>query len=819
MQNISVQANTKTTIEHHHPQNWRSLPKSSEAIASQSEQMFRQFVEQVPVAVAMVDRKMRYLAMSQRWRNTYCFGDCEAIGASHYDLFPHLSEKWKEIYHRCLSAGEAKSEEDCVLKPDGTVEWVKWEIQPWTDNFGKIGGLILYSEPIGDRKQLADALQLTQFAMDKAADAVFWMTADAKLSYVNEAACQLLDYSTEELHSLTVSDIDPTFNRAIWAEHWLAIKQFKKFTFESNYRTKNGEIIPVEVRVNYLKFNGEEYHCAFVRDITERKQAQLALQNANEQLQAVLDAVPGLVSWVSSDLRYVGVNHHLSTAFKMPLESFPGQRVGFLENSPKFAQLVEEFFASASKTISQEVTIAIEGKLRSYLIVAQKYNQGKNAVFVGLDISDRKQMEAALRRSETLYRTLAKNFPNGAVCLFDADLRYTLAEGTELSKVGLSKESLESRTLREVFGEEIAKVCEPFYRAALAGKETVTEVPYADRLYLAHHIPVRKDNGEILAGMVMTQNITERKQAEVALRDSEERFRQQAQQLERTLDKLKKTQSQLIQTEKMSSLGQLVAGVAHEINNPVSFIYGNIAHAQQYANELLDLVALYGKHYPDPEPEIEAYLDDIGLEFLREDFPKLMASMQVGADRIREVVLSLRNFSRLDQAQKKPVNIHEGIDSTLLILQNRLKAKAGRHSIEIIKEYGELPLIECYAGQLNQVFMNLLANAIDAVEEKEKKAEKSAALPPQSSPCIHIRTAVTKGKCITLEITDNGVGMTAETKKRLFDPFFTTKPAGQGTGLGLSISYQIVVEKHGGEIRCDSTPGVGTSVKITLPIV
>ncbi|MEB3831269.1 PAS domain-containing sensor histidine kinase [Phormidium sp. CCY1219] len=818
MQNISVQANTKTTIEHHHPQNWRSLPKSSEAIATQSEQMFRQFVEQVPVAVAMVDRKMRYLAMSQRWRNTYCFGDCEAIGASHYDLFPHLSEKWKEIYHCCLSAGEAKSDEDCFIKPDGTVEWVKWEIQPWTDNFGKIGGLILYSEPIGDRKQLADALQLTQFAMDKAADAVFWMTADAKLSYVNEAACQLLDYSTEELNSLTVSDIDPTFNRAIWAEHWLAIKQFKKFTFESNYRTKNGEIIPVEVRVNYLKFNGEEYHCAFVRDITERKQAQLALQNANEQLQAVLDAVPGLVSWVSSDLRYVGVNHHLSTAFKMPLESFPGQRVGFLENSPKFAQLVEEFFASEEKTISQEVTIAIEGKPCSYLIVAQKYNQGKNAVFVGLDISDRKQMEAALRRSETLYRTLAKNFPNGAVCLFDADLRYTLAEGTELSKVGLSKEYLESRNLREVFGEEIATLCEPFYRAALAGKETVTEVPYADRLYLAHHIPVRNDNGEILAGMVMTQNITERKQAEVALRDSEERFRQQAQQLERTLDKLKKTQSQLIQTEKMSSLGQLVAGVAHEINNPVSFIYGNIAHAQQYANELLDLVALYGKHYPDPEPEIEAYLDDIGLEFLREDFPKLMTSMQVGADRIREVVLSLRNFSRLDQAQKKPVNIHEGIDSTLLILQNRLKAKAGRHSIEIIKEYGELPLIECYAGQLNQVFMNLLTNAIDAVEEKEKKAEKYAAFAPPSSPCIHIRTAVTKGKCITLEITDNGVGMTAETKKRLFDPFFTTKPAGQGTGLGLSISYQIVVEKHGGKIRCDSTPGVGTLVKITLPI-
>ena len=298
-----------------------------------------------------------------------------------------------------------------------------------------------------------------------------------------------------------------------------------------------------------------------------------------------------------------------------------------------------------------------------------------------------------------------------------------------------------------------------------------------------------------------------------------------AEALEKAIYDLQQAQAQLIQTEKMSSLGQLVAGVAHEINNPVNFIYGNLTYANKYAQDLLKLVNLYQKSYPEPVPEIEECADDIDLEFLLEDMPKIITSMEVGADRIRQIVLSLRNFSRLDQAEMKPVDIHEGIDNTLLILQNRLKANAGRPQIEVIKEYGELPMVECYAGQLNQVFMNLLSNAIDALEEGYNawRLEHSHELLPLNIPSaiypkIKIHTELASPSLLTIRIADNGPGIPQEVRARLFDAFFTTKPVGRGTGLGLSISYQIVVEKHKGVLWCDSEPGKGAEFWIEIPV-
>ena len=286
----------------------------------------------------------------------------------------------------------------------------------------------------------------------------------------------------------------------------------------------------------------------------------------------------------------------------------------------------------------------------------------------------------------------------------------------------------------------------------------------------------------------------------------------QAEQLKQALHDLKAYQAQLVQTEKMSTLGTLVAGVAHEINNPTSFIYGNLHYAKEYTEDLLEMLRLYQEYYPEPAPEIQDHAQAIELEFLLKDLPKTLGSMEIGAERIRHLVLSLRNFSRLDQAQMQPMDIHEGMESTLLLLRNRLKGNGHNPEIELVKEYGELPLVKCYPSQLNQVFMNLLGNAIDALEEVVARNETNF------SPMIRIQSEAPSADYVRVRISDNGSGMTDDVKLKLFDPFFTTKPIGKGTGLGLSISYQIVVDKHKGILQCHSTPGQGTEFIIEIPV-
>lgn len=328
---------------------------------------------------------------------------------------------------------------------------------------------------------------------------------------------------------------------------------------------------------------------------------------------------------------------------------------------------------------------------------------------------------------------------------------------------------------------------------------------------------------------LLRRDLIKRQRVEEVLRLSQTSLKNQAQQLEETVRKLQQTQSQLVQTEKMSSLGQMIAGIAHEINNPVNFIYGNLSHTSHYIKELIQLLTLYQKHYPEPVSEIRAVAADIDVDFLVEDLSKILSSMQVGTDRIRQIVLSMRNFSRSDQANIKPVDIHEGIDSTLLILQHRLKAYGGHSAIQIIKEYGNLPRIECCAGQLNQVFMNIIGNAIDALDEEIKhgkwaRGNRTNPLGPivssqLSVPSVTIRTEVIDSTFVAIRISDNGGGIPAQIRSKLFDPFFTTKPVGKGTGLGLSISYHLVVEQHGGRLECVSEAGIGTEFAIEIPIV
>ncbi|WP_449419235.1 ATP-binding protein [Phormidium nigroviride] len=295
-----------------------------------------------------------------------------------------------------------------------------------------------------------------------------------------------------------------------------------------------------------------------------------------------------------------------------------------------------------------------------------------------------------------------------------------------------------------------------------------------------------------------------------------QKLTQKALQLEEALDELKQTQTQLVETGRMSSLGSLVAGIAHEINNPVSFIYGNLPHASKYFIDVLTLMEVYQQSYPHPAPEIEEAIEDIDLNFIKEDLPRLLVSMQAGAERIRNIVYSLRNFARLDEADIKAIDLHESIDNILMILDSRLKKYGSRVEIHAIKEYGKLPLVECYAGQLNQVLMYIIMNAIDALEEGNSgKITKENF----STPTIRISTELSNSNTVLIRIADNGPGIPLALQPRLFDPFFTTKSVGQGTGLGLSISHSIITQKHGGKLKCISTPGEGAEFIIEIPLL
>jgi signal transduction histidine kinase len=330
----------------------------------------------------------------------------------------------------------------------------------------------------------------------------------------------------------------------------------------------------------------------------------------------------------------------------------------------------------------------------------------------------------------------------------------------------------------------------------------------------------------------LQQEIAERMAAEVALQHanqelerrveertaklvrSEVQLRVRTQQLENSLENLQRTQAQLVQAEKISSLGQLVAGVAHEVNNPLGFISGNLSHVKDYIDDLFRVLKLYQDELPNPSEEIAEELEAADLDFLMEDLPKMLNSMQIGVDRIQGIMSSLRTFTRVDQGDKQLMDIHGGLDSTLMILQHRLKANPDRPEIQVIKDYAELPPILGYGGQLNQVFMNLIANAIDALDEWSQGKTFSELEEHPSIICVKTEAIADR---IYIRIYDNGKGMKAETQDRIFESFYTTKPAGKGTGLGLSISQQIVQEKHNGDLKCISSLGSGTEFIIALP--
>ncbi|AFY39229.1 multi-sensor signal transduction histidine kinase [[Leptolyngbya] sp. PCC 7376] len=475
--------------------------------------------------------------------------------------------------------------------------------------------------------------------------------------------------------------------------------------------------------------------------------------------------------------------------------------------------------------------------------VSERTNQiaQKNTILRD-EILKRQVIEEELRRifentqqSQQLLSSIINATPDW-IFVKDTNLKFVLVNNSFVSHFDLTEEDIVGRSIFELeemdildvgTGVKSAEIIRQEDELVLKGQSVhnpsdyVTDVHGISYVLDTQKLPLLDEDGKVVGILGVSRDITERHLAQEALEQSESELRQKADELEITLQRLQQTQSQIVQSEKMSSLGQMVAGVAHEINNPVNFIFGNINHAREYIGDLIGLIELYRAEYPEPNEAIQAQENLIELDYLLQDIPKLLSSMTVGAERIREIVKSLRVFSRVDESAMKRVDIHAGIDSTLMILHNRLKEKQGHAAIAVKKDYGKLPLVECYAGQLNQVFMNILSNAIDALNDHN--AGRSPAENEANPSQITIRTEMLKTtpeepEAITIRIRDNGKGIPEAVQKKLFEPFFTTKDVGKGTGLGLSISHSIIVEKHGGQLSCVSTPNQGAEFVIQIPI-
>ena len=753
-------------------------------------------------------------------------------------IYPEDMGDLQEAIERSAQSLENWKYEWRTISGSGQIKWLKGLAKPELQTDGSIlwYGCIV---DVTDRKQaealLASQRQRVSWLVEQSPLAIIEWNPKFEVQAWNQAAQTMFGYHRDEaLGRLGVELIVPESAEAGVVEviTQLLNRTGGNYTVNKNL-TKDGRCIICEWH-NQLLIDGEGKTVgvfSMVLDITERCRIEEQLRASEARLQRLADNIPGTIyefrmapngdrsfSFMSSGARDV---FELEPDVLLQDAQPAFDRVHREDLPCLYAEL--ERSASTLDNFESELRLLVPSGQKWIRILARPERQsGGEILWYGSisDISDRKHAEAELAKL-----SLVASQTDSAVVITDRD---GLTEWVNDSFVRIT-----GYTLDEVRGKKPGSLLQ----GPLTDSETVdrireairTQTPFQGEilnydkqgrsywLWLSIN-PIFDSTGALSQFVAIESDITTRKQYELQLK-------QQTEELEKTLSELKRTQVQLVQSEKMSSLGQLVAGIAHEINNPVNFIFGNLSYVKEYTEDLLAAIDIYQTHYPDPPPEVQEKLDLDEIEFLQADLTKLLQSMRVGADRIREIVLSLRTFSRLDEADVKEVDIHDGIESTLTILQNRFKANsvpvAGteyqRRAIEIVKDYGKLPLVECYSGPLNQVFMNILANAIDALDERDRTCTPEEI--QQNPSTIRIATEADDAlDRVTIRIVDNGPGIPEEIQNRIFDPFFTTKAIGKGTGLGMSISYQIVTEKHQGSLECISQLGVGTEFAIEIPV-
>ena len=787
-------------------------------------------IDSTPTALFVKDIQGRYMMLNAAGASIIGKSVDEIIGRDDSELFPpEIAGNIRRTDLQIMTAGETQSiEEELPVK--GNLRTFLSTKSAYRDGLGNISGIVSIARDITESKKAEIARSNLAAILEATPDFVGICDLEGRPVYINKAGRKMVgideneDISNRQVAEFTAASARSTLNQAIAT----AISG-GFWSGETAFVSASGLEIPVSQVIISHSAPGDKlpYISTIARDISDRFQAEQALQLSQARFAGILEIADDAIISVDADQKIILFNQGAERIFGWTAAEAIGQSLSLL--------LPEAFVAPHSHLVSNFGGVKQARKMGSRKEIFARRRDGTEfpaeasisklevageIIFTAIlrDVTASRQAEEFVRLSEERYRSLA---------MATAQLVWTIdGQGKPIAPIdwmaytGQSLEEATENWASAIHPDDRQITAEAWMRAVET--KSLYEVEHrlraADgsyRHFWVRGVPVLAEDGSIREWVGTHTDISDRVLVLEALKQSEGQYRSQAAKLEKAVRELHQTQTQLIQTEKISSLGQLVAGVAHEINNPINFIYGNITHATEYATDLLGLLHLYQEKYPNPVPEIVEAAEDLDIDFLMEDFTKILESMKLGADRIRDLVVSLRNFSRLDESQMKLVDIHEGIESTLLILQHRIKGNPLRPAIEIIKEYGNFPKVECYVGQLNQVFMNLLGNAIDALEEyNRKRSSKEIYANPNR---IRISTSA-NSHTLTIRIADNGMGINQEVIGKLFDPFFTTKPVGKGTGLGLSISYQIIVEKHRGKLQCISAPGEGAEFVIEIPL-